>query len=160
MLRTYKGDLTRGTNPDFFIGNEVEKTAAFGMKTLFCHGVLKYWRIAEELKNHPDIRHVYLNHNHTHLDDRENKVIVLTDAGYTVTEEVQYSRMLDLTAYNENHIILVSIPIQFVESSSVYLKIDDYGFNSTNSGVWTFNVKDMDEYKTSWDAYSNDEIIE
>lgn len=164
MRRDYKGIEQSVLAPAFFIGNEVEKTKAFGRKTLFCRGDIPLWKILKELPRHEGIEHVYLNHNHTKLSDRENKIIILSEGGYLVTEEVPYEKNVwgnnPYKVLNDNHIILVSIPVAYAESQNLYLKIDDYGFKNFNSGVWTFHVSDLDECKTEWDAYKDDEIVE
>lgn len=163
MKRDYKGIEQGVLSPAFFIGNEVEKTKAFGRKTLFCRGDIPLWKILKELPKHEGIEHVYLNHNHTKLSDRENKIVILSEGGYLVTEEVPYEKNVlgnnPYKVFNDNHIILVSIPVAYAESQNLYLKIDDYGFKNFNSGVWTFHVSDLDECKTEWDAYKDDEIV-
>mgnify|MGYP005749275325 FL=1 len=61
MERKYKD----GTKKDitFFIGTEIEKTPAYGLKTLFVVGLQSIENVKEHL--HADISHIFFGANHS-----------------------------------------------------------------------------------------------
>ena len=66
MERKYKD----GTKKDitFFIGTEIEKTPAYGLKTLFVVGLQSIENVKEHL--HADISHIFFGANHSfHADN-------------------------------------------------------------------------------------------
>ena len=61
MERKYKD----GTKKDitYFIGTEIEKTPAYGLKTLFVVGLQSVEQVNEHL--HADISHIFFGANHS-----------------------------------------------------------------------------------------------
>ena len=59
---------------------------------------------------------------------------------------------------------MYSLAIPYAEkySKAITIKIDDVGFDKTNSGVWCNPLDKLMEpiVKTEWSAYVTDEIIE
>lgn len=161
MLRTYDSGWS-DENPKFFLGLEVEKTAAHNEPTLFCRGDVSLDEIIEQLDEpNRHITHVYLNHNHTELFDAHNKIDFLLDDGFYVTWEVSLTFFNEYSRFpvHDRFITLVTIPVRGAERNNAYLKVDDVGFDVTNSGVWTFNVRDLRGFKTEWFEYKDDKIV-
>lgn len=161
MKREYSTG-THDTDPDFFVGREVEHTAAYGLKTLFCHGSLSLreiqFKIADLYAAETEIDHVYLNHNHTECKDILNKIHYLLEDGLLVTyEALGVDKIVDLDHHNLIH--LLSVPVPKAKRTNLFIKIDDIDFNATNPGVWTVNVGKLQDHFTPWSAYEGDEIL-
>lgn len=163
MKREYFGGSS-DTNPDFFIGIEVEKTRHYGLNTLFCNGALEPHKINSTLRGAHGIEHVYLNLNHTVLINAEMKIFHLLGMGYAVTYEFGANIGPKIELSYKKLVHLMSVPVPQAEQDGLYIKIDDVGFNETNSGVWTFSLGpgagDLENKKTLWSEYSGDKIID
>lgn len=169
MDRPYQ---TKPTNDDvsYFVGEEIEKTNAVGLKTLF---------VATEKWNVPTIvmyakqygcRHIYLGANKCirRLDDELRPTIRNLLKDYHVTVDYPYRLHEDMKMKmsefwkDKNFTAIVSFENPHVEHDvNVYFKWDDRGFNSTNEGVYVIPVKDTlnEQYKTDWKDYGKDEVI-
>lgn len=154
----------------YFVGDEIEKTNAYGLRTLF---------VATDKLNEPTIvmyakkhncRHIYLGANKCirHLDDTLRPVVRNLLKDYHVTVDYPYRLHEDIKMKfaefwkNKKFTAMVSFENPHVEHDvNVYFKWDDRGFNSTNEGVYVIPVKDTlkEEYKTNWGEYGKDEII-
>jgi hypothetical protein len=154
----------------YFVGTEIEKTNAVGLKTLF---------VATDKLNVPTItmyakqyqcKHIYIGANKCirHLDDNLRPTIRNLLKDYHVTIDYPYRLHEDIKLKfaefwkEENFTAIVSFENPHVEHDvNVYFKWDDRGFNSTNEGVYVIPVKDTlkEEYKTNWEDYGKDEII-
>jgi len=157
MKREYSTG-THDKNPDFFIGKEVEHTLAYEKLTLFCHGELTLDQILEKLEDYDSIDHIYLNHNHTPLKDRNNKIYSLLDLGYYVTYEICVGTNR-LYLEHDRLIHLYSLVVPKANWKNLYIKIDDEDFDDTNPGVWTFYAPQLKDHFTPWSAYQDDEIL-
>lgn len=162
MKREYSTG-THDSDPDFFVGKEVEHTSAYGLKTLFCHGSLSLYEIRLKLVElnafgSDGIDHVYLNHNHSECKDILNKILHLLSEGLLVTyEALGTDKIIDLDHHNLIH--LLSIPVARAKRTNLFIKIDDIDFNATNPGVWTVNVGSLSDHFTPWKAYEGDKIL-
>jgi hypothetical protein len=166
-----------GTESDVsvFIGNEVESSIAYGMKTLFIvpDAIAD---IIEVIKNYEDyVEHVYLNANHCIIEsdvlagkyhDVLEYIEESTKIKYVTLEIFNYKsdQLALLRQYNK---LLLNISIQIPKvcqlSDRISIKIDDIDFDATNSGVWTSRVDELLDKKmrfTPWIAYTKDEIYE
>lgn len=107
--------------------------------------------------------HVYLNSNHTKLEDGFHKVVELLTRGYRVSYEYGDQGGLNPEPIEVSHPMLVhlrSVVVKNVKNHpGHYLKIDDEGFDNTNPGVWTVSVARLGGF-TPWSAYLQDSIIE
>lgn len=168
-------DYTSGTanNVVFFIGNEVEHTPAFGMKTLFVTGVQLVEVIEAKLAN-DSIQHIFFGANHSFnpVDYTEHKqwedmifhflnkdMLCSLDIPMSQVEEFHESGYCE---YN-NFIPQIRVPIPYIKlwNYNTMLKIDDKDFKATNPGVWSHSLHTlMDRSKfTDWTQYKNDEIL-
>ncbi len=176
-------DYADGTVADvnFFIGNEVEHTPAFGMRTLFVTGIQNE-QVIEHLLNeensHKDkskhIKHIFFGANHsfnpkdsvehTHW---EHMIFHFLDKGYLCSLDIPISQVEEFheSGYCErdNFIPQIRVPIPYIRlwNYNTMLKIDDKDFKATNPGVWSHSLHTlMDRSKfTDWSQYKNDEII-
>lgn len=161
---------------DFFIGTEVERTPAFGMRTLFVVGVQDVDRIvklAEDLK----INHIYFGANQSFpnpsVDDSEtwtawqDMVLGALKSGFlcTLDLDVKSAEGLvegSLVEYN-NFIPMISVKLPYIQllGYNATIKLDDKDFRATNPGVWCHSVHELRSRAafTDWSKYTQDEVI-
>jgi hypothetical protein len=168
-----KRDYTSGVAEDvvFFIGNEVEHTPAFGMRTLFVTGIQSVEHIALNLQG---CNHIFFGANHSFnpSDYKEHKlwedmIMHFLDKDYLCSLDIPLSQVEEFNdgGLNErdNFIPQIRIPIPYIRlwNYNTMLKIDDKDFKATNPGVWSHSLHTlMDRSKfTDWNQYKNDEIV-
>jgi len=173
-----KRDYNTGVvdNVEFFVGTEIEKTPAYGMKTLFVVGVHNSDKIIDLAKNR-ECRHVYFGANQSFktegVDDVDGwspweKMIKICleadlwctlDFDVTETEGLLESPLIEYRRF----IPQISVKLPYVKQLgyNATLKIDDKDFAATNPGVWCHNLQDLlgRDCFTDWDQYGKDEII-
>jgi hypothetical protein len=180
-----KRDYTDGVadNIIFFIGNEVERTPAFGMRTLFVTGVQPVEKIEHILGDtnalldtSKHIKHIFFGANHSfnpvyndyagwkQWDDMishflDNDYLCSLDIPLSAVEEFNDGGLNDY----DNFIPQIRVPIPYIKlwNYNTMIKIDDKDFKATNPGVWTHSLhklKDRSKF-TAWADYKNDEII-
>lgn len=173
-----KREYETGTSEDatFFIGTEIERTPAFGMKTLFVVGVQDAGVIIHLAKTN-DCTHVYFGANQSFpklaTNDVENWRLwenmisecldnglwCTLDFDVSVVEGVVESFLVE----NRKFIPQISVKIPYLTQLgyNATIKIDDKGFNATNHGVWCHYLNDLTKRTkfTGWDEYGKDEII-
>jgi len=171
-------DYTDGTAKDviFFVGNEVEHTPAYGMKTLFITGLQPIDVIEGHLSKvtRKDIKHIFFGANHsynpsipeehyaweemiTHFLNKE--YLCSLDIPMNQVEEFHEGGLCEF----DNFIPQIRVPIPYIRlwNYNTMLKIDDKDFKATNPGVWSHSLhtlKDRSKF-TDWSQYKNDEII-
>tara|TARA_B100000900_G_scaffold415754_1_gene447029 strand:+ start:2415 stop:2933 length:519 start_codon:yes stop_codon:yes gene_type:complete len=171
MIRDYKtGEKDSVT---FFTGVEVEKTPAYGMKTLFVVGlqdpedILTY--ITEE-----SCTHVFFGANHSYDPKDTNEYIAwenmiqsILKEGYlcsldipiTIAEEFLESGLVE----NDNFIPQLRVPVPYAKmwNYNTMLKIDDKDFKASNPGVWCHSLHDLmnREKFTDWTKYGLDKVL-
>jgi hypothetical protein len=170
-----KRDYTDGVADDikFFIGNEVEHTPAYGLKTLFVTGVQPVDDIITHLA---DCDHIFFGANHSfnpaHNDYEEwkaweNMIDYFLSKGFLCSLDIPLSAVEEfndggLNDYS-NFIPQIRVPIPYIKlwNYNTMLKIDDKDFKATNPGVWSHSLHTlMDRSKfTDWAQYKNDEIV-
>lgn len=175
MKRDYTDGVSEAVN--FFIGNEVEHTPAFGMRTLFVTGVHNE-QVIEHLLTEEDasIKHIFFGANHsfnpTYNDYEgwkswEDMITYFLDKGYLCSLDIPLSAVEEfndggLNDY-DNFIPQIRIPIPYIKlwNYNTMLKIDDKDFKATNPGVWSHNLHDLKDRKkfTPWADYKNDIIL-
>jgi len=178
-----KRDYTTGTQDsvNFFVGKEIERTPAYEMKTLFVVGVHNVDIIETILTqreglldNKNSIRHIFFGANHSYnpvgYDEHMQWEFMITpflDKGYLCSLDIPLNQVEEfndsgLCEYN-NFIPQIRVPIPYVRlwNYNTMIKIDDKDFNSTNPGVWTHSLHTLMDREcfTSWDQYSNDEVV-
>ena len=168
-------DYTSGTadNVVFFVGNEVEHTPAFGMKTLFVTGVQPVEAIEGVLANN-NVTHIFFGANHSFnpqgYDEHkqwEDMIMYFLDKTYLCSLDIPINQVEEFheSGYCErdNFIPQIRVPIPYIRlwNYNTMLKIDDRDFKSTNPGVWSHSLHTlMDRSKfTDWAQYKNDEIL-
>jgi len=165
-----KRDYDSGVSEDvtFFTGIEIEKTAAFGLKTLFVNGVQSV-EIIQGIMTDTDCEHIYLGANHSFKPTEEWETFVLAvlelDVPTTVDFDVQHAEWILETAIVEysNVICQISVKIPYLAQFgyNTSLKIDDKDFKASNAGVWCHDLNSLltrDKY-TAWSEYKDDTII-
>lgn len=179
MKRDYSTGVSDTAN--FFVGNEIEHTPAYGMRTLFVVGVHNVEEIKQRLAEHSglltdkeDVRHIFFGANHSYNPqgynehkEWESMIIHFLNKGYLCSLDIPLSQVEEFndSSLNEwnNFIPQIRVPIPYIRqwNYNTMIKIDDKDFNATNPGVWTHSLHklmDRDSF-TSWDRYSNDEVI-
>ena len=170
-----KRDYNTGTQEQviFFTGTEVEKTPAYGMKTLFVTGV-QPCDIIQQHYDEEQCEHIFFGANHSFepLNEQdwtawENMIKAFLTAGTLCSLDIPISYAEDflesgLTEY-ENFIPQLRVPLPYVKqwNYNTMLKIDDKDFKATNPGVWCHSLHDlMDRNKfTDWTKYGLDKVV-
>jgi hypothetical protein len=168
-------DYTTGTADDvmFFVGNEVEHTPAYGMKTLFVTGVQPINEIEQRIKEN-NITHIFFGANHS-FNPREyqehkqweDMIMYFLEKEYLCSLDIPINQVEEFheSGYCEynNFIPQIRVPIPYIRlwNYNTMLKIDDKDFKATNPGVWSHSLHTlMDRSKfTDWAQYKNDEIV-
>ena len=172
-----KRDYTTGKANDvqFFIGNEVEHTPAFGMRTLFVTGIQPVNEIVYHFDKHPDgIEHIFFGANHSfnpqtpeEWDTWQDMIQFFLDKDYLCSLDIPLNAVEEFNdgGLNEydNFIPQIRVPIPYIKlwNYNTMLKIDDKDFKATNPGVWSHSLHklmDRDNF-TSWDKYKEDKIL-
>jgi hypothetical protein len=172
-----KRDYTDGVKEDvvFFVGNEVEHTPAFGMRTLFVTGIQPVDEIAYHFDKHPDgIEHIFFGANHSYnpqnYDEHkawENMIRFFLEKDYLCSLDIPLNQV---EAFNDsglcesdNFIPQIRVPIPYVKlwNYNTMLKIDDKDFKATNPGVWTHSLHALQDRSkfTPWNKYKDDKAL-
>ena len=176
MKRDYKSGVS--DTPIFFTGIEVEKTPAFGLKTLFVTGLQEPAMIQKHYDKEK-CEHIFFGANHSFNPgvnfpedgdewvQWENLIKAFLTAGKLCSLDIPIALAevfleSGLTEYN-NFIPQLRVPVPYVNqwNYNTMLKIDDKDFKATNPGVWCHNLHDLlDREKfTDWTKYGLDKII-
>lgn len=157
-----------------FLGTEVEKTPAFGMRTLFVVGCHEGEEIIKLAKWY-NCEHIYFGANQSFKPtDEENfwqewesMIKTCLNANFWCTLDFDVSLIEEVLEcgfdeYNK-YIPQISVKIPYLRqlNYNATIKLDDKDFNATNPGVWSILLVDLikRKYYNSWDQYTNDEII-
>jgi hypothetical protein len=182
MKRDYKDGVQEGIT--FFVGREIERTPAFGMKTLFVVGVhdsATILHIANDtqalLDESKRIKHLYFGANQSfpklEINDAsgwrpwEEMIQECLEAGFWCTLDIDVAQaegLLESTLVEFRRFIpQISVKLPYLNQLgyNATIKIDDKGFEATNPGVWCIPLPALTQrkYFTNWDEYGNDEII-
>lgn len=167
-------------NTQFFLGTEVERTPAYGEKTLFVVGLQTADAIDSalqdaNLKTIPSpIRHIFFGANHSY-DPRtvadimawENIIAAFLDRGFLCSLDIPINQVAEFheggLCEHRNFIpqIRVSIPYIGLWNYNTMLKIDDQDFAATNPGVWCHSLHTLQSRDTftDWNQYSWDQPL-
>ena len=165
-------------NVDFFVGTEVERTPAFGRRTLFVVGVQPIQNIQDWLDDYHSyedrsyhIEHVFFGANHSFNPQTpeewrkwESMITYFLLRGYLCTLDIPIGAVEE---FNDGSLcdyrnfipqIRVSVPYTKLWNYNTMLKIDDKDFDATNPGVWCHSLHSLmsRETFTSWDDYRGD----
>ena len=174
MERKYKD----GTKKDitFFIGTEIEKTPAYGLKTLFVVGLQSIENVKEHL--HADISHIFFGANHSfdpasqshdadYYREWDSMITYFLEKGYKCSLDIPLNAaeyFLESTCVESNNFIpQIRVTIPYIEqwNYNTMLKIDDKGFDKSNPGIWTHSLHDLMDRKkfTDWKDYGLDKVL-
>ena len=172
MKRDY--DTGEANDIIFFTGVEVEKTPAFGMKTLFVTGVQDYYEIKQHVINE-GIEHIFFGANHSYnpvtAEDFEtwDKLIQLflkedIICSLDIPSTINLEWFLDGGLVESDYFIpqiRVVVPYVAQWNYNTMIKIDDKDFKASNPGVWCHSLHDlMDRNKfTDWSKYGLDKVL-
>jgi hypothetical protein len=162
-------------NVNFFVGQEVEKTPAYGKRTLFVVGVQPVDEIANHLAGRgASIEHIFFGANHSfdpqnNLDWQrwESMIQYFLERGYLCSLDIPMSAV---EQFNDSGLceyhnfvpqIRISIPYVRLWNYNTMIKIDDTDFDATNPGVWTHSLHALmnRETFTDWSAYDKDQTL-
>ena len=158
----------------FFTGVEVEKTPAYGMKTLFVTGIQGFIDIME-FYNREGCEHIFFGANHSYnpvtseeFEDWDLMIRAFTDKGILCSLDIPSTINLEwfldggLTE-RDNFIPQIRVTVPYVKqwNYNTMIKIDDKDFKASNPGVWCHSLhKLMDRNVfTPWSAYTDDKVI-
>lgn len=166
-----------GTASDitFFVGIEIEKTPAFGMKTLFVTGLQSVESI-EACVASEGVKHIFFGANHSFNPEYndyagwklwEEMIEFFLDKGLWCSLDIPLSAVEEFNDGGLNDydtfIPQIRVPIPYIKlwNYNTMIKIDDKGFKETNPGVWCHSLHDLKDRSkfTNWTEYGNDEII-
>lgn len=174
MEREYSDRVSNDVK--MFIGTEIEKTPAYGMKTLFVVGVHTQTEIAKIVNGDDQIEHIFFGANHS-FDPKDYNDWIAWESmiKYFLDRDIWCSLDIPadpaiLTEFNDTGLndsnyfipqIRVPIPYTKLWNYNTMIKIDDVGFNKTNPGIWTHSLHDLKDRKkfTRWEQYRNDKVI-
>ena len=169
-----KRDYTTGEakNVDYFVGEEIEHTPAYLLKTLFVVGVKAPEQITDIATKH-ECDHVYFGANQSfdgkEIGDWVTQIEHMLRLGFKVTLDLDIAyvqkpcKWLKQLNKFDSFITQLSVKIPDLEqyNDKTTVKIDDIDFNATNEGVFCHSLdklKDFDKM-TIWSEYGKDEII-
>lgn len=160
----------------FFTGTEVEKTPAYGWKTLFVVGVQDPSEIVA-IAATKKCKHIYFGANQSFPDINVNDARIWKQWEYMIQEclNVNFWCTLDLDVRQAEGLLesglvehrrfipQISVKLPYLQQLgyNATIKIDDVDFAATNPGVWCHRLRDLtstDSF-TDWDQYGKDEII-
>jgi hypothetical protein len=159
----------------FFFGQEVEHTPAFGLDTLFVTGMHPVENVETALAGTTyQTKHIFFGANHSfnpqnNLDWQrwETMIEFFLRKEYLCSLDIPMSAVEEFNenGLNEydNFIPQIRVPIPYIKlwNYNTMIKIDDKDFKATNPGVWTHSLHDLKDRSkfTSWDKYKNDTIL-
>jgi|TARA_B110000971_G_scaffold151532_1_gene154754 hypothetical protein len=176
MERTYEDGHVSST-AKFFVGVEVEKTPAFGKKTLFVTGIHDVSDIRDMFSTY-GCEHIFFGANHSFdpqkswvaadWEEWEDMIEVFVNDEIFCSLDIPIAAVEDFMdsglVENIYFIPQIRVPLPYVDQLgyNAMLKIDDKGFKASNPGVWCHRVRDlMDHTKfTHWSEYDKDKLID
>jgi hypothetical protein len=178
MKREYNTGTSEAVT--FFIGDEIEKTPAFGMKTLFVVGVHEPEVITALLTlrlAYSNIEHIYFGANQSFNPSGtndietwkawEDMIYVCLENDYWCTLDFDVKDVEGLLesglTEKRRFIPQISVKLPYLQllGYNATIKLDDKDFDATNPGVWCHRLRDLttvDSF-TNWDQYGQDEIL-
>jgi len=175
---TMKREYSAGTkeNITFFTGVEIERTPAYGMRTLFVTGVQPVDEILKLAAGY-NCAHIYFGANQSFpnlaTDDAdgwrpwERMIGQCLEADLWCTLDFDVSvvmGVLEMPVIGHRRFIpqiSVKLPYLTQLGYNATIKLDDKDFKHSNPGVWCHPLHSLTtrETFTNWDQYGKDEII-
>lgn len=177
MNRDYKeGESNRVI---YFIGDEVEHTPAYGMRTLFVVGVQDVDEI-ETIYTVNQCKHIFFGANHSFKpglnlpQDASEWDVWESMIGYFLKKNILCSLDIPISHAEEFleaglveydcFIPQLRVPVPYIKqwNYNTMLKIDDKDFRATNPGVWSHSLHGLLDRQcfTDWSKYTLDTIVE
>jgi hypothetical protein len=170
-----KRDYENGVADDivFFVGNEVEHTPAYGLKTLFVTGVQPIVTIQDWVRTY-DIKHIFFGANHSFNPQGyeehkcwEDMIMYFLDKDYLCSLDIPINQVEEFhdggLCERDNFIPQIRVPIPYIRlwNYNTMLKIDDKDFKATNPGVWSHSLHKLmnRDCFTDWSQYKGDKVI-
>ena len=173
-----KREYTEGTKEGitYFTGVEIERTPAYGMRTLFVVGVQDA-RDVISLATLKGCTHIYFGANQSfpnlQTDDAdawrpwEQMIDQCLEADFWCTLDFDVSvvqGVLEMPVIGRRRFIpqiSVKLPYLTQLGYNATIKLDDLDFEHSNPGVWCHRLRDLTttDTFTDWDQYAKDEII-
>ena len=152
----------------FFVGNEVERTPAYGKRTLFVVGLRSIDSIKNQLdQTQAEVLYFGANQSFSPVQEYADLIYHFLSCGYTCTLDfdVQHADWVASQGLggHTNFIPMISVKLPALTrlGHNATIKIDDIGFAATNPGVWCHSLDRLtnaDSF-TGWFLYRNDEIL-
>jgi len=172
MLRNY--DSGYNDSVSFFVGTEVERTPAYGLRTLFVVGTHEYDVVMKHFIEN-DCEHIFFGANHSFNPANTEEwrqwenlitqflsqdILCSLDIPLGQAEQLTESVMIEYNCFVPQ--LRVPIPNVKLLNYNTMIKIDDIGFQATNPGVWCHSLHKLmsQETFTPWRDYGLDKIIE
>jgi hypothetical protein len=166
-------------NVQFFFGEEVEHTPAFGKQTLFVVGLQPVNEIAYQFDRNPSgVEHIYFGANMSfpssiRTNDAvfwkpwENMITPFLTKGYLCTLDIPVGCVEGLLegglCEHSNFIPMISVKLPYIRQLgyNATLKLDDRDFAATNPGVWCHNLHELQDRTrfTDWARYTKDTTV-
>lgn len=178
MIRNYDTQQQRD-DVVFFTGYEVEKTPAYGLRTLFVTG-LQDTAVIEKHYTENHCEHIFFGANHSYSPDLslpeshkeweqwDTMILHFLKRDYLCTLDIPVSHceyFLDGPCVEFDCFIpqiRISVPYIKQWNYNTMVKIDDKGFRSSNPGVWCHRMHDLmqaDKF-TDWRDYGLDTPVD
>jgi hypothetical protein len=167
-------EYSTGTAKDvvYFVGDEIEHTPAYGMRTLFVVGLQSIADVAMQCTMNR-CNHIYFGANHSYdgnnIEAWEQLVNEFLKGNMWVTLDLDvryYEKSMDslcLLSESDRFILQISVKLPYISllNYNTCVKLDDRDFRATNPGVWVHQLHDLQNRTkfTDWSKYTQDELI-
>lgn len=180
MERDYANGVKN--NVVFFVGTEIERTPAYGQRTLFVVDIQSPIAIVDYANKH-DCKHIFVGANqcfdpsatmskysldlHDAMQKWDAMIKPLLKLDYLVTLDFDVKHCVAVLESGwceyDNFIPQISVKIPYIKqfNYNTMLKIDDSDFKASNPGVWCHSLHDLmsrDRF-TLWQEYGKDQPI-
>ena len=166
MERIYDNGTSNSVS--LFVGTEVEKTLAYGKRTLFVVGVHSV-DVIEKFAEQENCDHIYLGANMSFEPNEAWYTMVtsllVSDLWVTLDYDVKHHDWVLEGCFNEHDkfISMISVKLPYISqlNYNACLKVDDRDFRSTNTGVWVHSVHSLQDSSvyTNWSKYTKDKPL-
>lgn len=171
-----KRDYNTGTadNITFFTGVEIEKTPAFGKKTLFVTGIQSYIEIKQHMANE-QCEHIFFGANHSYnpitaedFQAWDSMIQIFLNEGILCSLDIPSTINLEWfmdggLLENDNFIPQLRVVIPYIKqwNYNTMVKIDDKGFKASNPGIWCHSLHSLMSRRTftDWSEYGLDKVL-
>lgn len=157
----------------YYVGENVEKTLAYGHRTLFLNEY-RPPQMCIDIAKDRSCTHIYIGANGTFKPKNNEEwaeydvfVEAVTAAGFLVTMEhnlTQSAWFLD-SCFADNIMVIpvLSVEIPYISQygNQACIKITDKSFGETNPGVWVHSYNDITKTDafTHWSKYNKDQAV-